>query len=510
MKTTTKANRYDRLLARALMGALVLLALAMTALVAQEVPNQLTLEDAIRLAKENNPTFLSTQNDVGTADWQVREAYGAFLPTVNAFGSAGYTEAGSQRIGTLDFGVQSTDWYSSNYSLSASWTLNGNTLFGVQNARASRRATEARVEAAEFNLESLVALQYMATLRMRDGVDVAQRQLDRARQNLQIVQSRVTSGAAAGTDGKQAEVDLGRAEVGLIQAQRQQREAGAMLAEQVGIVVYSDEVRLASEFAVFQPTWDREALITQALTSHPSLNAVEAQVGAARASARQAKSQYFPSLSITTALRGNTLQALNDEFITNSVTDQQTARRSSCQFNNDLNARLTQPLPGFEFQDCGGFVATPEMLQSAVQQNSAFPFNFTKTPVSVSLNLSIPIFTGFTRQRQVAQAQQVAEDAVHSQRAEELRLRTAVTQAYDNLVAAYQVVGLEERNQQVAEEQLQLQQRRYALGAAALLELMDAQTSVTTADQAYLTAVYDFHWNLIRLEAALGQPLRTR
>ena len=72
-------------------------------------------------------------------------------------------------------------------------------VFGVQNARASRRATEARVEAAEFNLESLVALQYMATLRMRDGVDVAQRQLDRARQNLRIVQSRVTSGAAART-----------------------------------------------------------------------------------------------------------------------------------------------------------------------------------------------------------------------------------------------------------------------------------------------------------------------
>jgi len=432
------------------------------------------------------------------------------LPTVNGFGSAGYTQAGSQRIGTLDFGVQSTDWYSSNYSLSATWTLNGNTLFGVQNARASRRATEARVEAAEFNLESLVALQYMATLRMRDGVDVAQRQLDRAGQNLRIVQSRVSSGAAAGTDGKQAEVDLGRAEVGLIQAQRQQREAGAMLAEQVGIVVYSDEVRLASEFSVFEPTWDREALISEALTSHPSLNAVVAQVGASKASARQAKSQYFPSLSLTTALRGNTLQALNQEFISNSVSDQQAARRANCQFNNDLNARLTEPLPGYEFADCSGFVATEQMIQGALAQNSAFPFDFTKTPVSVSLNVSIPIFTGFSRQRQVAQASQLAEDAVHSQRAEELRLRTAVTQAYDNLVAAYQVVGLEERNQQLAEEQLQLQQRRYTLGAAALLELMDAQTTVTTADQAYLNAVYDFHWNLIRLAAAVGRPLRSR
>lgn len=508
--TMTKAETRDSGLVRAVMGALVLLALGVTVLVAQDVPDQLTLEDAIRLAKENNPIYLSTRNDVGTADWQVREAYGAFLPDLRANAAAAYTEAGIQRIGTLDFGAQSTDWYSSNYSLSMSWTLNGNTLFGVQNARASRRATEALVEAAEFNLESMVALQYMATLRMRDGVDVAQRQLDRARQNFQIVRARVSSGASAGTDGKQAEVELGRAEVGLIQAQRQQREAGAMLAEQVGIIVYADEVRLASEFTVFEPTWDREALIQQALTNHPSLNAAQAQLGASKAAVRQAASQYFPTLTFTTAVRGNTLQALNQEFISNGVISQQDGLRSNCEFMNALNAGLTQPLPGFEVQNCSGFVATNAMIQGALDKNASFPWDFTKTPISFALNISIPVFTGFTRQRQMAQAREAAEDAAHSQRAEELRLRTAVTQAYDNLVVQHQVIQLEERNRQVAEEQLQLQQRRYALGAAALLELMDAQTTVSTADQAYLNALYDFHWNLIRLEAAVGQPLRSR
>ena len=439
VRTMTKAEKRENGLVRALLGAMVLLALGVTALVAQDVPDQLTLEDAIRLAKENNPVFLSTRNDVGTADWQVREAYGAFLPDLRANGSAAYTQAGIQRIGTLDFGAQSTDWYSSNYSLSLSWTLNGNTMFGVQNARASRRATEARVEAAEFDLESMVALQYMATLRMRDGVDVAQRQLDRARQNFQIVQSRVASGATAGTDGKQAEVDLGRAEVGLIQAQRQQREAGAMLAEQVGIVIYDDQVRLSSEFTVFEPTWDREALIQQALTNHPSLNAVQAQVGASKAAVRQAASQYFPTLTFTTAVRGNTLQALNEEFISNGVISQQDGLRSNCEFMNALNAGLSQPLPGFEAQNCSGFVATNDMIQGALNQNASFPWNFTKTPISFSLNISIPDFTGFTRQRQVAQAREAAEDAAHNQRAEELRLRTAVTQAYDNLVAQHQV-----------------------------------------------------------------------
>mgnify|MGYP006209930189 CR=1 FL=1 len=66
------------------------------------------------------------------------------------------------------------------------------------------------------------------------------------------------------------------------------------------------------------------------------------------------------------------------------------------------------------------------------------------------------------------------------------------------------------RNRTLAEEQLTLQQRRYALGASDMLLLMDAQTTMSTAEQAYLNAVYDFHYNLIALEAAVGQPLRQR
>jgi outer membrane protein TolC len=128
----------------------------------------------------------------------------------------------------------------------------------------------------------------------------------------------------------------------------------------------------------------------------------------------------------------------------------------------------------------------------------------------VSATISLPIFTGFSRERQVSEANNRAEDAQHNRRAEELRLRTAVTGAYDNLASAYLVVQAEERNRALSEEQLQLQQRRYALGAADLLLLMDAQTRLTTAEQAYLTALYDFHYNLIALEAAVGQPLRPR
>ncbi len=489
--------------------ALICAGVVATAASAQVRPDRLTLNDAIELARRNNPTFLSTENDRGVAAWGERAAYGAFLPTVDASGSAGWTEAGTQRIGTLDFGAQGTDWYSSSYNLGLTWTLNGNTIFGVSNARSTRRATDARVDAAQFSLDSQVALQYMNALRARDQVDVAQRQLDRAQQNLRIVNTRVASGAAAGTEGKQAEVDLGRAEVGMIQAQRDLRQADLMLAEQIGVELDPD-MELVSEFTVFAPEFDADEMVRLALSEHPSLNAFRAQESARRAAARQTTtSQYLPTIQVSTGFRGNTLQALNEQFLVEQAASQLEGRRDSCEFQNAISAGLSSPLPGYP-QDCSQFAMTDDVRQGVLQANDVFPFNFTTLPLSVSVRVSLPVFTGFSRQRQVAEANAFAEDAEHDRRAEELRLRTAVTTAVGNLDAAHRVLETEERNRSLAEEQLQLQQRRYALGAASLLELLDAQTTMTTADQAYLNALYDFHYSLIALEAAVGRPLDSR
>jgi outer membrane protein len=498
--------REGAAMALLVMGAL---GVATGAAEAQAGPERLTLDQAIELARRNNPTFLSTENDRGVAAWGERAAYGAFLPTVGASGSASWTEAGAQRIGTLNFGDQGTDWYSSSYNLGLTWTLNGSTVFGVSNARSTRRATEARVDAAQFDLDSQVALRYMAALRAVDQVEVAQRQLDRARQNLRIVNSRVSSGAAAGTEGKQAEVDLGRAEVGLIRAERDQRQTKLLLAEQIGIAL-DPAVELMSEFAVFEPDFDTGELLALALSEHPSLHSFRAQESARRAAARQtATSQYLPTVTVSTGFSGNTLQALNEEFLLSQEASRMEGRRDSCEFQNAISAGLSSPLPGYP-QDCSQFVLTDEARRNLIASNDVFPFNFTKLPLSLSLRVSLPIFTGFSRQQQVAQANAMAEDAEHDRRAEELRLRTAVTSAADDLESAYRVLQAEERNRALAEEQLLLQQRRYSLGAAALLELLDAQTTLSTADQAYLNARYDFHYSLIALEAAVGRPLVDR
>jgi outer membrane protein len=506
----TRLEFFDRLAMRALVLGVVLLAVAAGGVQGQTVPDQLTLEEAIALAKANNPTFLSTANDQAAANWQVRESYAQFLPSVNASGFGSWQASGAQRFGTIVFEDQITDWAFSGYSLNFGMTVDGNTIFGLGNARANRSATEARIRSAEFDLESTVGLQYMAVLRAQDQVDVAQRQLDRARQNLQIVETRVSTGSVAGMDGRQAEVDLGRADVGLIRAQRDLRQARLMLSERIGVSMPED-VRLASAFDVFEPDLDLDELMRYSMDDHPSLRSFRAQESATRSAARQASSsQYLPSVRLSASVSGQAQEALNEDFVINQAENRAASRVSSCEFEHTLNNGLIGGLPGFSNEDCSQYMFSDAQRAEALSQNRAFPFEFTSIPMRATLQISLPIFTGFSRERQVSQANNMAEDAEHNRRAEELRLTTMVTNAYDNLVSQYRVVQAEERNRTLSEEQLQLQQRRYALGAVDLLLLMDAQTTLTTAEQAYLDAVYEFHYSLIVLEAAVGRPLGAR
>ena len=93
--------------------------LATAAMVMGQETVRLTLDEAIDLARENNPTFLTTQNNEAAADWGVREATSnLLLPSVTAFGQAGYRSPGLSRIGTINTGgVAQGAQYTSFYRL---------------------------------------------------------------------------------------------------------------------------------------------------------------------------------------------------------------------------------------------------------------------------------------------------------------------------------------------------------------------------------------------------------
>jgi outer membrane protein len=469
----------------------------------------LTLEEAIALARRNNPDYLAQANDITVADWAVRDAYGALLPGASVSTTYGYQAAGQPRFGNLtgsELGLDNTtDYYSSSYNLGVSYRLSGSSLIAPRQARSQRDATAAGIEAAEFNLTAAVTRQYIAVRRAQDGVVLAQRELQRADENMRLAEARVQVGAAIPMEMKQAEVERGRAEVALLQAENLVRTEQLRLVQSLG-VRFAGDIRLTTAFAIRDVPWTQEQLVGVARDAHPQLRAARAHANAADAGVRMARSAYLPSLSLSAGLSGYARQAGNTDFLINAARERAAQQAQSCTLLNQISAGLSQPLPNTP-GDCGSFALTAEQERQIREGNRNFPFGYSRDPYSVSLTVSLPLFDGFTRERQVEQARVSRTDAELRLRAEELRIETEVGTALNNVRTARRSAELEARNAELAGEQLEMARQRYRVGAAAFIELQDAETAKARADRALLTALYQFHENLAALEAAVGRPL---
>jgi len=485
----------------------------------------LTLEEAIDLARQNNPVYRQTANDESLADWQAREAYAAFLPSVTGFNTFGYTARGEQRLGNLgEFSLGRTPvTYTSNYGLFVGLQVSGQTFFNIAQQRANQRAIEASVDAAEYTLLSTVTQVYLDALSARDGVVIAQSALESADEAFKLAEARASVGAATRLDVTTAQVDHGRAEVALIQAENLYATDRLRLLQTIGIDI-GREVELTSQFVVFEPQWEVEELTDAALRGHPGVISARKAEAAANHATRGAWTSYLPSLSLNGGWSGFVRKTADDSFLINSARSNSIDAIADCEFWNTLSSGLSSQLPGRPVDCSARHTLTPADEASILASNDRFPFDYTPTPASFSLQVSVPIFNRFQRERQVQTARVAADDAKYQRRAEELARSTEVATALLTLKTAYRTVQIEERNAAAAAEQLEIARERYRLGAGCgpaaggggqqtglcttFLELTRAQETKVRADQAHLAATYTFHVTLATLEAAVGRPLR--
>lgn len=484
-------------------------AVAPDAAIAQDVSTTLTLDEAIGLARRNNPDFLIAEHATTVADWNVREAYGALLPGASVSGSMSWQDAGATSFGIFnssDFGLAgSTSYYYSSYNIGLSYRLAGSTLFGPRLAKATRRSSESQVETARANVDFTVAQRYLAVLGAQDGVTLAREELARAEDNVRLAEGRVAVGAGIPLEQRQAEVERGRAQVALLQAENAVQTSRLNLWETIGVRV--DGAQLTTRFEVADVNWKLEDLLAAALQSNPELLAGRADVSASSVSVKSARTSYLPSLTLSAGWSGFAREAGNENYLIQQARNSLVGQQSSCQLYNQISAGLTQPLPGRP-DDCSQYALTPALEDQIRASNKVFPFDFTKNPMSVSLNISLPVFQGFSRQRQIEQAKVSQADAEQRLRKSELRIRAAVEGGYLNVVTNRQAVDLESRNLELANDQLRQARERYRVGASSYLELREAEAVKARADRAYLSAVYAFHESLSALELAVGRPLR--
>ena len=469
------------------------------------VPANLSLADAIAVARQNNPAYRQILNNRGPAAWGVRSAFSSLLiPSVTASGGMSYTGPGEQTFLTSSFS-QSVSTVSSFYDLGLSWQLSGSTLSQPGLAKAQLNAADADITGAENALVTGIKQQYLTVLQATAQAELARRTVDRNDEFLKLAQARFNVGQATLIDVRQAQVARGQAEVARLRAQTLVSVEKLRLFEQMGVTAPVDiaTVQLTDSFSVQAPAWQLSDMLTMAEQQNPALQALRARERAASWGVKAATSTYGPTLSLSAGWSGFTQQFTNVDPI---IASQQAAFGSQygeCQENNQIRSSA-----GLSQNDCSVFIWGATNEQTLRDRNSVFPFHFTQQPFQARLTVSLPIFTNFSRTLRVSEARAQHGDMEEAVRARGLAVQTEVSQAFLTLQTAFRAVGLQDTNRTAAREQLELATQRYRVGSGTFFELLDAQVAGLRAESDYVNANYDYHKALAALEAAVGRSLR--
>ena len=512
IECANQLKRRPSLLTRLLQGGALALALCFLprGTAAQDVvPVSLTLEEAIDIARRNNPGLAAIRNDEDLANWNVRSAYGALFPSASLNGGVSWQGSGEQTFGSLSFDqlgfANQPSFIFSNYNVGLDYQINGRTLLAPGQAKADRVATRAQLADAEANLVFQVTQGYIDVLRQIEQLRVSEQQRERATFNLRLAAARLAVGSATGVDLAQAEVAVGRSEVTVLQTANALETARIRVLQQMGVDLDSPFVP-TTPFTLSEPRWDREELYQMGLERNPNLRALRASRSSSSYGVKMAKSAYLPSISLRAGTSGFTRQASNSVSAIQQAEFQAQSSIQNCLFFNDLFSRLTNPLPS---QDCSQLQFTDADARQIRNQNTGFPFSFTGQPPTASLSISLPIFQGFSRQRQVSEAQVRLEDLDLNLREQELALRADIATTLATVRTAYQAALIEEQNQTLADEQLRLARERFTVGLADFQELLEAETLKVEADREQIAAIFAYHDFLANLEAVVGNSLRT-
>jgi len=123
----------------------------------------------------------------------------------------------------------------------------------------------------------------------------------------------------------------------------------------------------------------------------------------------------------------------------------------------------------------------------------------------VQVNLNIPIFNGFQTTYQVQQALFTYYSIKEQQRVERQQVALQVEQNYFNLAGTRDAVRANEAAVKAAQENLDLHVGRYQVGYAPIVEVTDAQTTLTTAQTNYVNALISYKLAVAQLVNAIGR-----
>lgn len=414
-----------------------------TAINAQE----LSLSDCVNIALENKETLQSAQLDLQSAKAGKVGAFSSILPSVSFSGgrnTTSYANNNETDYAKIDLFPDQTSW-------SAGITVRQNIFDGggwwnrIAQAKNNYAISQQLERQIRINVIAEVHRAYFQLLKNQQLLEVAQQNLELTEQQVELAQKKFDLGAAKKTDLLKSKVARGTAQSALITREAFLYVAIAELRNAMGRIGDNSELKIRDEILPLQSVPNFAEAIDILKENNPGVLASERQLIDAKLRKKLTIALRLPSLS----------------------------------------ASLSHQAYATEL---GGLT-------------DAFKDDWTMT---TGLNLSFPIFSGMALSTQSQQAklavQKQENDFITVKNDAIVRLESVMGIVNDY----FKIIPINEEILVSAEEDLKLVSERYRLGSASILELLDAQVSVTRSRVDLVSSKYDARIQEAYLKAQLG------
>ena len=124
---------------------------------------------------------------------------------------------------------------------------------------------------------------------------------------------------------------------------------------------------------------------------------------------------------------------------------------------------------------------------------------------AVGLNLTVPIFSGFSTVEQEKEAVALMRVVEAQETDVRLQIIKETESAWRGMKEASSRIASTEKEMAAARENRVLAEGRYKEGAGNIIEITDAQSQALNGETAHIQAIYDYHIALARFNRALGK-----
>ena len=401
----------------------------------------LALADAVDQALCHNPQVKFAWADIKAQAGAVGEARSAYLPTLNLTLNRLATTTTYPDAHDADSVSRGTTQYAN-----LSWRLFN---FGAReaNLESANQLLSAAMASHQATLQKVLAALIGAYFDAitADAVYLARADSSiLAQGTLQASRRREAGGAGAISDVLQAQTALAKAQLAQERARGDQRKTHAMLAYMMGLPADTG-LRLPDAVtpATGQQVHAIKEWLEQAQTRHPAIVAARAQVKAAKAKVNAVRAEGLGSLDFTYSYYKNGYP------------------------NQGLSAGQTK-------------VST------------------------YGLAFNIPIFEGFSRTYKIRGAQAHTEQSEARLHDTLLQISTEVVKTYADAQSSLENLSASQMLLEAAHAALKSSERRYAKGAADILELLSTQNALADARQERIRCLAEWQAARLKLVAAVG------